>query len=85
MTQKLNLIWDQKYGTFYQQNWKISCLLHYWKRKLVDGPPKKCPFYTLSRAHLCFVTVNMSSYKGTCWIMDRLKTKGNRFMLDIAS
>ena len=36
MAQKLYLVWDQKYGTFYRQSLKELCLLHCLKRKFVN-------------------------------------------------
>ena len=61
MAQKLYVVWDQKYITFYQWNLKILCLLHYSKKNLVGGPQrivhgvdvkrtyKTIDFYKLSR------------------------------------
>ena len=35
MAQKLYLVWDEKYE--FKRNLKISCSLHYSKKKLVNG------------------------------------------------
>ena len=87
MVEKLYLVWDQKYVTFYQWNLKILCFLHYLKRKFVNGAQRivhgvymKCTYKTLDFCKLStrtslFCNMWHDIHKGICWSSGRYKTR----------
>ena len=72
---KLYLVWDQKYGTFYVRKQKILCLLHYSKRKLMNGPQRIVHVIYLKRTYETLISVRSlrTSLFGNMWYVTHMQ------------